>query len=255
MYFKVFCAAFFLVMLSGCAFTYPQEDLMRQEKAIKNIEQQAAFHHEQIAALREDMDQVRTSLDLLREETALRLMDLEIKIEPGADYDGQVPYEEEDSQALFDVTLKIPESLKMPEPARDKPEPATDRPDFEQSLYDKALAHYFDGESEQARDKFKSFIEKYPGSRLVPNAWYWMGETYYLENDYPQAILTFRQVLEEYPDDPKAPDSLLKIGYSYERLKDFRNALFYLGILTQDYPESSSARKASNKVRELRDKV
>ena len=258
MYPRVFFSAIMLFFLSGCALSYTSQDLMRQEKAIVDLERQTASHHERIVRISSDLEKIKTSLELLRNETAQRLMDMEISLEPAAEFRGPGPYEEEfrfEQLASPDIPQVIPEILKIQEPALDRPEPSDERPLPEKSLYDKALGHYFAEKPEQARETFKEFTQKYPQSSLMPNAWYWKGETHYMEKDYPRAILTFRQVLEKFPDDPKAPDALLKIGYAYERLGDSRNALFYLGVLTQDYPDSAAADRAADKVRELRDKV
>lgn len=260
MYPRLCFSAIMLVFLSGCALSHTSEDLMRQEKAIVDLQRQTASNHERIARISSDLEKIRTSLELLRNETAQRLMDMEISLEPAADFRGPGPQEDEfrfEQLTSPDISQVIPEALKMPEPAvdRPKPEPSDERPLPDKALYDKALGLYFAEKPEQARETFQEFTEKYPQSSLMPNAWYWKGETHYMEKDYPRAILTFRQVLEKFPDDPKAPDALLKIGYAYERLGDFRNALFYLGVLTQDYPDSASAGRAADKVRELRDKV
>ncbi len=126
--------------------------------------------------------------------------------------------------------------------------------DHERGHYDRALGYYFAEHPEKARNEFKKFIDNYPHSRLIPNACYWLAETYYMVDEFPQAILIFRRVLEKFPDHPKAPDSLLKIGYSYARLNDMPNSLFYLGILLEDYPGSSAADKALVKVMELESK-
>lgn len=144
------------------------------------------------------------------------------------------------------------DELKKHETAENKPGVENDHYDNERSHYDRALSHYFAQQPIQARDEFKKFMDNYPQSPLVPNARYWLAETYYMDGDYPRAILTFRQLLEQFPDDPKAPDALLKIGYSYERLNDLPNSLFYLDILIQDYPGSPAALRASDRVKELR---
>jgi tol-pal system protein YbgF len=144
------------------------------------------------------------------------------------------------------------DELRNNDTAEDETGMGTDHYDNERSHYDRALSHYFAQQPLQARDEFKKFMDIYPQSPLVPNARYWLAETYYMEDDYPRAILTFRRLLEQFPDDPKASDALLKIGYSYERLNDLPNSLFYLDILIQDYPGSAAALRASDKIKELR---
>lgn len=255
---RVSILGFVMIFLSGCAY-YSQGDLVQQERELEELQGRVAVQHDRIERLRNDLDQAQTSLEQLRKEAAQRLMDLEFRLEPGASSPGPRPGEEtsrSEDQEKEALSQDIPRALKKiePEPEPDKSVIA-DSGNTEKALYDKALALYYAEKPEQARKHFRNFIDEYPDSQLVPNAWYWLAETYYTEKDFPQAILGFRQILDKFPEDPKAPDALLKIGYSYERLNDFRNALFYLGVLTQDYPDSSAARKASDLIPELKSKV
>ena len=121
------------------------------------------------------------------------------------------------------------------------------------SLYDKALALLRDRKAPApalARKHLHRFMDYYPGSNLMPNVFYWLGETYYTEKRYDKAIDTFRKVIQTYPRHPKAPDALLKIGYSYEKLNEIPNARYHLEDLVQRYPKSGSAKLAQTKLQE-----
>lgn len=111
-----------------------------------------------------------------------------------------------------------------------------------QALYNAALNDYYAEKFEQARSAFDRFIDKYPKSELVPNAYYWKGETYYSEKNYAQAILTFKEITGRYGKHSKAPDALLKIGMSYDKVGDSDNAIFYLRALIEDFPSSHAAK-------------
>ncbi len=110
--------------------------------------------------------------------------------------------------------------------------------------YTEAVRLTRSGNTEKGRQMLRAFIMEYPDSPLVPNAYYWLGETYYHDKRYAQAILTFKEVTSRFPKDPKAAASMLKIGYSYEMLGDKDNARFYLNALAEDYPKSEPARLA-----------
>ena len=60
---------------------------------------------------------------------------------------------------------------------------------------------------------FQAFIRDYPESSLLPNAWYWLGESYYVTQNYELALDAFRTLLDEYPASRKEADALLKLGY------------------------------------------
>ncbi|MFW5734131.1 MAG: tol-pal system protein YbgF [Oceanidesulfovibrio sp.] len=112
--------------------------------------------------------------------------------------------------------------------------------------YTEAVRLTRSGNTEKGRQMLRAFLMEHPDSPLVPNAYYWLGETYYHDKRYAQAILTFKEVTSRFPKDPKAAASMLKIGYSYEMLGDKANARFYLNALIEDYPKSEPAKLARN---------
>ena len=120
-----------------------------------------------------------------------------------------------------------------------------------QQLYKRALDLTLAGKPMQARPMFQEFLQKFPKHEMVPNALYWLGETYYAEKDYPQAILAFKDVSTKYPDHDKTSASLLKIGMSYRNVGDVDNAIFYLRTLVDEHPESEPARLARQMLQEL----
>lgn len=120
-----------------------------------------------------------------------------------------------------------------------------------QALYDDALQLMRQGKAAQARELLQRFIRENPANALLPNAIYWLGETWYHEKEYGQAILSFKDVAGRFPKHDKAPAAMLKIGYCYEQLDDFSNARFYLQALIDEYPDSEPARTARNTLQNL----
>lgn len=120
-----------------------------------------------------------------------------------------------------------------------------------QGLYtwgvERVRAEQFDA----ARNAFETFLEDNPENPLVPNALYWLGETYYGQERYAQAILTFKDVTRRFAQHHKAADALLKIGYSYAELGDAQNARFYLQALLDEFPGAPSARLARQRLSAL----
>ncbi|MBS0214130.1 MAG: tol-pal system protein YbgF [Proteobacteria bacterium] len=66
---------------------------------------------------------------------------------------------------------------------------------------------------------FKAFIDRWPKSTLIPNARYWLGESYYATGNYEMAATQFKQVVDTYPTHPKAADAALKLRMSQQALK------------------------------------
>ncbi|MDL2279502.1 tol-pal system protein YbgF [Desulfovibrio sp. OttesenSCG-928-G11] len=116
------------------------------------------------------------------------------------------------------------------------------------AAYDQALALYYKGDYDKARQAFAAFIQASPSSSLAANALYWQGECSYSQGKYDEAIIVFKDVAAKHPRHDKAPASLLKAGYAYERMKDMENARFYWQLLLDDYPSSSPAALARKKM-------
>ncbi len=120
-----------------------------------------------------------------------------------------------------------------------------------QPLYDEALQLVQQGKTAQARELLQRFVRENTTNALLPNAVYWIGETWYHEKEYGQAILAFKDVAGRFPTHDKAPAAMLKIGYCYEQLEDRNNARFYLQALVDEYPDSEPARTARKKLQNL----
>lgn len=246
-----------LGIISGCA-AYGGGQTAYLQEQIQDIREKGDSRETALKKIEQRVARLETAHDRLRQETAQRLMDLELSIEPVGKDSGPAPDEQEYS---FKSLADQQKSQPIPEELKKKPEPepetvsAAETGNTAREIYRKALNLYYDGKPGQARAGFNTLVREHQDSSLLPNAWYWMGETYYMEKNYPQAILTFRQVPDKFPESSKTPDALLKIGYSYEALEDYRNAMFYLSILVQDYSDSDAAGKAQEKIRQLKSKI
>jgi len=95
------------------------------------------------------------------------------------------------------------------------------------------------GQYAKARDHFTTFITNNPDDKLVPNAYYWMGEAYYAEGNYRKSGETFLKSFQDYPDSPKAPDSLLKLGLSLQSAKQNKQACQSFDELLRRYPKAN----------------
>ncbi len=119
----------------------------------------------------------------------------------------------------------------------------------EQAAYKQALDLVRGGQSQAGREKFQTFLQNHPQSKLAANAYYWMGESHYAQGNYNDALLAFRQVSANFPRHDKASDALLKAGMSYQRLGDSANAQAQYQTLINNFPRSSAAKIARNRNR------
>lgn len=120
-----------------------------------------------------------------------------------------------------------------------------------QAAYDVAFKAIRAGNYVEASREFRSFIQQYPNHALVPNAWYWLGESYYATTNYPVALESFQQLLNQFPQSDKAPDALLKVGYSQLELKQTAAAKTTLTQVTTKYPGSKVASLAQERLQRL----
>ncbi len=110
------------------------------------------------------------------------------------------------------------------------------------AAYNQALNLVRGGQSTAGRDKFIAFLQAYPNSSLVPNAHYWIGESYYAQGNFTDALFAFKQVTTNFPKHHKTSDALLKAGLTYQKLGDNANAQTQYRALLADFPNSNAAK-------------
>ncbi|NRB11476.1 MAG: tol-pal system protein YbgF [Rickettsiaceae bacterium] len=118
--------------------------------------------------------------------------------------------------------------------------------------YDIALATLKEKKYDEAEIKFKNFLDNYPESDLVGNAFFWYAETFYHRSLYQRAAIYYLKGYKEYRNNEKAPNSLLKLAYSLGYMKRYDQACKILQKLDNEFPErpnylKSEAQKAVNK--------
>ncbi|MEO8809440.1 MAG: tol-pal system protein YbgF [Rhodanobacter sp.] len=120
-----------------------------------------------------------------------------------------------------------------------------------QAAYDTAFQSIRAGNYAAASREFRSFVKQYPSHPLVPNAWYWLGQSYFVTTNYSVALDAFRQLLTQFPQSDKVPDALLKVGYCQIELKQTDAAKATLKQVIAKYPGSDSASLAQERLQRL----
>lgn len=96
----------------------------------------------------------------------------------------------------------------------------------------------------EAEAALVAFMNDYPNSDLLPNALYWLGETYYARKDFDMAARTFRSCYRNYPKSAKAEDSLLKLGLSHKSLRNNKEACYVFKNFADIYPNANADLKS-----------
>ena len=114
--------------------------------------------------------------------------------------------------------------------------------------YDGAYAFLLQKQYEQAEMGFRRFLQSHPRDRLVPDATFWLGETYLQRNRHREAAEQFLTVSTEHSGSQKAPDALLKLGISLNALGARDRACAVFAELDRKYPQAApTVRQASDR--------
>ena len=98
---------------------------------------------------------------------------------------------------------------------------------------------------------FQAFLRDYPSSALVPNAYYWMGESYYVTQNYDLALEAFKTLLSQHPGSRKDADALLKLGYCQVALGQREAGEATLRDVSSRHAGTDAAGKAESRLRTL----
>jgi tol-pal system protein YbgF len=85
---------------------------------------------------------------------------------------------------------------------------------------------------------FRQFLQSHPRDRLVPDATFWLGESYLQRSRHREAAEQFLKVSTEHGRSAKAPDALFKLGVSLNALGARDQACATLAKIEREYPQA-----------------
>jgi len=106
------------------------------------------------------------------------------------------------------------------------------------------------GDGSKGRVILGEFIKARPQSELLPNAYYWIGESFYSEKNFENAIVQFQDVIEKFPTHPKASAARYKQALAFDALGETKKSTALLKKLIERYPASDEAKKAKERLNE-----
>ena len=137
-------------------------------------------------------------------------------------------------------------------PAADGAAPAAADPAAEEAAYQAALDALVERfEADQSARLFQGFLRDYPASPLVPNAYYWLGESYYVTQNYELALEAFQALLSQHAGSRKEADALLKLGYCQIALGQRAAGEESLRQVSARFAGTDAAGKAESRLRTL----
>lgn len=117
-------------------------------------------------------------------------------------------------------------------------------------MYEASVAQLRRGSTSTARIGFRQLLQTYPTSERVPDALYFLGQSFAAENP-DSAAAYYRQVLSRYPQSARASAALYNLGLLAERRKDTASAKDAYQRVIRQYPQSNEAALARDRLKNL----
>ncbi|MEO8448783.1 MAG: tol-pal system protein YbgF [Gemmatimonadota bacterium] len=118
-------------------------------------------------------------------------------------------------------------------------------------MYQSALQQVRRGSLLTARRGFQDFLQTYPGHPLVPDAIFYIGETF--ETVSPDsAAARYNETVSRFPQSPRAPTAVYRIGKIAEKRNDTSAARAAYQRVIQLYPRSDEADLARDRLAQLK---
>ena len=117
-------------------------------------------------------------------------------------------------------------------------------------IYEASVAQLRRGSTATARTGLRQLLRNHPTSERVPDALYFMGQSFAAENQ-DSAAAYYNQVVQNYGQSPRASAALYNLGLLAERRKDTAAAREAYQRVLQRYPRSDEAALARDRLRSL----
>ncbi len=105
--------------------------------------------------------------------------------------------------------------------------------------YEADYTLYKDAQYDAAITGFNDFLNKYPRDRLVPDATYFLGESYARLGRHREAAEQFLKLSTDYTKSNRAPDALLRLGMALNALGAGAQACATYQEVDRKYPTAS----------------
>ncbi len=221
-----------------------------RQKIEQSSEQQRARQAEQLAALTEQINQLKRSLlDLNNQLEQVRSDSAKLR--------GQNEQFTRDVSELQrkqkDLQSGVEDRMRKIEPQKvsvDGKEFSVD-PD-EKRQHDEAMELLRKSDFPGTANALTAFRKRYPSSGYSESVLFWLGNAQYGNRQYKEAIASFRSLVNAAPDHPKAPEALLAIANCQAELKDPKSARRTIDELIKTYPKSEAAQAGKERLVSLK---
>ena len=260
-------AATLLVLGAGCA-TKGQVLLVEQQVAALRVQTtrqdsaRAAELGRVIAMQQRILDSLRATREALHQEVGQGFLEVQQQLVQIQELTGQSQRRLAELKRQLDdrsEQLAVPDTTPPPAGAPDTaaaapaaaPRPAGPSVPTPDQLYQASLQELRRGSLGAARAGFREFLKTYPTHAQVPDALYFVGETFAVDQP-DSAAFYYRQVVERHRTSERAPTALYKTGLLAERSGNREGARGIYQQVVQQYPRSREADLARDRLANLR---
>jgi len=117
-------------------------------------------------------------------------------------------------------------------------------------IYQTSLEQLRRGSPGTARQGFRELLRLYPGDPHVPDATFFIGETFAADQPDSAAVY-YNQVVRNAPSSARAATALYKLGLLADRRKDLDQAKELYQRVVKEYPKSDEAALARDRLKSL----
>jgi tol-pal system protein YbgF len=123
--------------------------------------------------------------------------------------------------------------------------PGAPAPDGPREQLNAAIDIYRAGQYEQAEAQLRAFLAHNAGSKFVPEATFYLGESYFQRSRPREAAEQYLKLSTDYAKSSKAPEGMLRLGQSLAMLGNNEQACATFGEVGKRYPTAATALKKS----------
>ena len=99
-----------------------------------------------------------------------------------------------------------------------------------------------------ARQVFETFIARHAEDTRLPDAIYFLGESYYMEGQFVTSIYEYQKIIKDHGRSSRFPDAALRIGQAFKKLGKCQQATPFFETVVAEYKRSSAAKEAKREL-------
>ncbi len=122
----------------------------------------------------------------------------------------------------------------------------------EQKAFDAALAQFKSADYAAAIQSLSAFLQRYPESAYLPQAYFWLGSSHFARQDCSLAIPAYQTVVTRFSSSARAADAMLNIASCQLEQRDKGAARETLEKLLAKYPNTPAATAGRERLGEIR---